>query len=241
MKLTELVQYVLLESGQFIVSTTLDAFMLDMDKFWLLTKPTLREYAKFRPYTWKRNQYLSGKHVFSTVIEDDSLPEAEQKIIETIPRWISSCLPVGFANALNVPGAHIFRAAVGYDPLNRMGKNLEQPSSWIWKYEKPVLYVPYTGDLDLTMHGDYIVYEEYATGGALKEVDIPDLEYDDVFVKLVTGKFLVAVGRSRRAFTLTDIPVALDSETLVGEGNDMIAEAKESLRENSSWHYSLGN
>ncbi len=243
MNLTELVQYVLLESGQFIVSTTLDDFQLDYDKFWLLTKPILLEYEKYKPYTWTRNQYISRVHTFSAVVDDDQLPAEEQKIVENIPKWISSCLPVGQGNVFNIPNSELFvqgiKSGTLGEPMSQY--SAAQPTQWLWNYKKPKLYCPYTGTLDLVMHGPYLAYEDYATGGALKDVEIPDLEYNSTFIKYVTGRFLVTIGRSRRAFTLTDIPVTLDSETLVTEGETMIAEAKEALHERSDWHLGLGD
>ena len=54
---------------------------------------------------------------------------------------------------------------------------------------------------------------------------------DDEFFEILTGKFMKALGRSRRAFTINELPITMDASELVSEGDEMIRAAEESLVE----------
>lgn len=235
MKLSEILDYVMIESGQWIVGD-LDDMSLNYEKFWTLCRSVLNTYHKSIPYTINENVWVSKMHTFQKVWDDEGLPINQRTLIRDIPLWVSSVLPVGYSALTNMAlGIQLFLAT------DSAGSQLGQPVNWIWRYEAPNLYVPYTGELDIRSHSNYPYELIRGSSNLLVDVDIPGLNYDESFLKIVTGKFLQAIGRSRRAFTLTDIPVSIDGNDLVTEGKELEAEGRELLEARTHWHFSIGN
>lgn len=235
MKLTELIDLVLVDSGQFIVGDLSD-LCLDKAKFWTLVKTVLITYERHRPYKWHETINVTKSHTFTEQVDDDQLPVEDQVVIKYIPEWISEVLPVGVGNVYNNQFV-IDQALTGVSS----GSDVREPMRWVWKYAKPTLYIPYTGRIDILCVGKYVRIEEFATGGGLKEVEIVGLSEDKMFLDLVTGKFMQAVGRSRRAFTLDDLPVTTDSAELVSEGKEIYDQAYEKLEQRNDWSLAIGN
>lgn len=240
MKLTEIIDLTLVDSGQFVVGG-LNELCLDKDKFWLMVQTVLVTYERHRPYQWNETINVSKSHTFTEVVEDDSLDEKSWVRTKVVPEWVSEVLPVGVGNVVNnqfIINQTIAQAGGATGPQVQPAR---QPAQWLWKYDKPTLYIPYTGRVDILCVAKYIRNATYATGGDLKDVDIVGLEHDRMFMDMVTGKFMQAIGRSRRAFTLDDLPVTSDSDSLVTEGKDLYDQAYEKLEERNSWALAIGN
>lgn len=234
MRLSEILDYVMVESGQWVVGD-LDDLSLSYERFWVLCRSVLNTYHKSIPYTKSENIYITKSYTFQKVWDDDSLPLNERTLIKDIPSWVSSVLPVGYSAITNMAlGIQLFQSLDN-------SKAPQQPTNWIWRYEEPTLYVPYTGELDVRWHSNYPYQLIKGDSGLLVDVDIQGLQSDEAFFKIMTGKFLQAIGRSRRAFTLTDIPVNMDSDSLVSEGKDLEAEGRELLEARTHWHFAIGN
>jgi hypothetical protein len=60
---------------------------------------------------------------------------------------------------------------------------------------------------------------------------------DDLFFKILTGYFMVGLGRSRKAFTLNELPIVTDAADLVSEGTALITDGQLALQETSSKFY----
>lgn len=216
-KLSELVDLILLESGQFLLED-LDAANIKLDQFYLMTKRVLSHYEQYRPLE---------KHL-SKVISSNSLTFSEG---EGIPEWVSAVQPatglkgLGF---LNNPLNAVFSVGRGY------------AGQHAWTYDKPVLTCAFAGEVEIVALYKYTVEETKTSDGKVKDVVFPDLNADDTFIQLLTARFLISMGRSRRAFLITDIPVSVDADQLVQEGNELWTLQTERLQDMSKWQLALG-
>lgn len=221
--LNELIELILLESGEFIVGN-LEAINLDKDKFWLMTKRVLKVYNKHKPYKVKRNIEVNGKYTYDV------------SMTYGIPNWISSVIPVDISNPFDLYYYAQRRLEEEIDEYSL----LEVPRGFDWRYENPYLYVTDNGTMDVTEIHDH-KYTETLVGGIIKNVTFDTMDdYDEHLIDLITAKFLVAIGRSRRAFSLEGMPVTMDSAELVSEGNELWDKAIEGLENEGDWFEGVG-
>lgn len=181
---------------------------VDIPKFEILIKRVLGVYNKYMPADRKYTKIIGS---LSHTFQDP----------EEIPRWISDIIPV------NNPY------------LWQMQKNTtaSEKIQFIWRYDKPTLYLPMGGTFDI-----HAVYDHKITTDANNQKEILTItDSDDLFFKILTGFFMVATGRSRRALTIQDIPVAMDASDLVAEGNTLIQEGMQTLTEvNNKFYLAYG-
>lgn len=197
----ELVDTILLESGQFIAD--LDATLLDEAKITLMIKRELGLFSRYNPAVITKTLNLYNGKTFDKAI-DGYLPKA-----------ITS---------------------IRTDRFDMMGYNITPypgpVHNFYWRYDKPVLYTRYP-------EGEYIMQciadHEYNT--TTKVVDT--IELHDKFVTMLVGRFLQTVGRSRRAFTLTDIIINVDADTMVAEGKEIYDNTVEEIKINSTFNLAL--
>jgi hypothetical protein len=222
--LNELIELVFLESGEFIVGN-LEAINLDKDKFWLMTKRVLMVYNKYKPYKVTQNiEVSSGKYTYDV------------SMTYGIPSWISSVIPVDISNPFDLFYYAQRRLEEQIDEYSL----LEIPRGFEWRYESPCLYVSSNGTMDVTEMHDH-KYTETRVNGIIKNVTFDTMDdYDEHLIDLVTAKFLVAIGRSRRAFTLADLPITMDSDLLVSEGNELWNKSIEDLQNEGDWWEGIG-
>lgn len=102
--------------------------------------------------------------------------------------------------------------------------------SYHWRYEKPTLYFRYPD-------GDYIF--SYIGNHEYKDGKIDSIDLHDRFFNLLVGRFLMTVGKSRRAFTIDEIPINTDASEMISEGKEMYDAAIEEIRENSSFQVAI--
>lgn len=241
MKLSELIDYLLIESGNFILAgpDDLSKLRLNTRKVWRLVEAELRKYQDYYPVERKFNMEIDQHHVFDET--DD--PHGR------IPEAIAKCTPV--ASSLGPGSGFVGLAALGGDAQYGVNANLHQarrsplpwhlrthiPTAVPFRYERPHLYIAYQGTVDV--HGLYnlVMTEELAPDArTLLDVDIPELDLKaSTWRDMIEGKFLQAVGRSRRAFTYGALPVESDAEALRQEGKDMYDDALESLATRHKW------
>jgi len=220
MLLTEIADHVMLESGEFIIGS-MDLTLIDQTKFWNLVRRELAYYEKYKPLTRQ------------TTITCDSTTYAFPTGSD--PDWISSIVPVGIPTGMGMQNM--------IDSLVNSSDSIRNSRQFIWRYEKPKIFVSEAGKMDVT--GIYKRVTEVLfdpnDNTVMTDVRIDDItESDSQFFNLVIGKFLIAVGRSRRAFTLQDMPIEMDASDLITEGQDIYQSAKESLQERSKWWEAVG-
>lgn len=225
--LDELTDLVFLESGEFIIGD-LDALNLDREKFWLLSKRVLGVYNKYRAYTVNHNITVSaGLYVYTT------------SSTYGIPSWISAVVPVQVTNVIDIYRYHQKAVSEKIDEYTL----LEIPRGFEWRYEDPKLYVTEDGIMDVTEHHNHDYTETTTDGGVLTGVAFStlDITEDRFFIDLLVARFMIAVGRSRRAFTLNDLPITMDASELVTEGNELWDRTIEKLEETGRWWDAIGN
>jgi len=213
---------VLTESGQFILDT--ETLELDYERFARLVRSVLGTYSKYSPFIRKFNRTAQGKE-YIDFTADFAHPKTGEVL--GIPYFISSAVPIrsksnlspffqqGAANRL--PGS-----AFGVGSLDLVDKD---PTPF--EYRAPRLHVAYPGLFDIKA-----AYKHKVTGTG-ENLEVTTIDEDaDIFFDLLQAKFLIALGRNRRAFTLQPLELLTDASELVGEGQTQWTDAKQNLIDN---------
>jgi hypothetical protein len=225
MKLNDIINFILVEIGEFFLEDVSDAG-INKDKLYHLIDSSLSIYEKYRPLT--KNFNITVLDPIYTFQED-------------IPEWISSVVPFGYGGLGDialVTRTNIFEAA-GYIPTSSSIMGVTKPIS-IFRYNKPKLYVNTQGLMDITGHYKY-TRDITRVGSIIKDLDLPEVDHSfDDFFDLLKAKTMIAIGRSRRAFTIQDLPLTTDADQIVNEGNELLLKTMEDLGEKSYWWHAIG-
>lgn len=211
MLLTELENLVLDITGEFLLGD-ITALQLDHNRFYRLVRRCIGIYEGYRPLEKRFNLTTTQKHTF----RETDTPNG-------IPSWVSAVIPIGIPIA---PFAN----------LQNSGEM--NPGTFIYRYDKPDLYLSQSGSVDVSAIFPYLNSANItSTGAVIEQVDMPDIDEmeHEHLIDLLCGHFLVSIGRSRRAFTVDDVQISNDAAEMVQEGQDRISEAKEALGERSKW------
>jgi hypothetical protein len=214
MKLVDIIDWVMMQSGEFIVEI-IENTLIDKPKFWLMVKRDLKFYQKYVPVTKNLNVYVNGSYGF---------PAGEE------PKFISKCTPV-VAGSTGSSGFSTLSTGQLLSMANPMlGMS---PTRFIWKYEEPQLFTSMAGDVAVKAHYDY-KFDVSSADPA--EYEILGMREEDLFLNLVLSSFLIGLGRSRRAFTLNDLPITMDAPDLVSEGKERQETARQDIFDLSKWY-----
>jgi len=234
MEVLDMWKEVLLDSGQFLIEPT--NVELDQDKFVHLVRDSLRLYNKYCPKLEKFNLSIVGPGtggVF-TFTEDFT---ANQKELG-IPKMIGDAIPFSIFGTVPTSLRHLFGnitqdAGQSYT-VNRVSANLVKCPFPV-EYRSPSLYVPLQGDYDVEAYFNHNITEYVDEENCRKyKVDTIDEAKGDFtyFFDYLTGKFMQALGRSRRAFTIQELPITLDAEQMVSDGERKEEDARNRIIEN---------
>ena len=218
MRVREMFDRILIESGQYFNAGVTE---LDIDKFKTLVQICLGTYNQYYPYDEKFQLNIPNlSYTFTNDVSHTTLPLG-------IPDWISDIVPVRLA------GVHPWYFRHKEEWVN---KELEYKKQFPWDYIKPTLYVPVQAMYQV--HGVWnhrVVEVASQSKKDEKQYECLTIDHnDDDFFDLLTARFLKSVGRNRRAFTLNDLPITVDADTLVSEGESMEALAKEDMENKSN-------
>lgn len=181
--LDEIIQVVLLESGQFIAD--LPATLLDKQKFKVLVARELGIYSRYMPNKTTTIGVLFDGKVFDQFV-DGFVP--------------TSIVDIRYDAAGN-GSIHPYLPTFG--PIH----------SYHWQYRNPVLKFRYPqGVYEYTYIGPHQIGQNDT---------YPTINLHDKVINLIIGRFLMTVGRSRRAFTVDEIPINTDADTMVSEGKEL--------------------
>jgi len=221
--LTELEEIILLESGEYLLQN-IENVSLTPAKLWVMAKRVLKFYNSKRPFTYRHNILTSSRFY----VYQDSVNYGP-------PVWISSVVPVTSSNVMDV------YSLMSNKVVGEMSA-LEIPRGFVWKYENPKLYVSEDGTMDVVECHDHQYTIIRDSTGILEDVTFSTInERDDpLFFELLVARFLITLGRSRRAFTMNDLPIEMDGGELVSEGQELWRESLEKLEENDKWWLALG-
>lgn len=153
------------------------------------------------------------------------------------PSSLSSVVPIGI---LQTPSVIPYWSSQWSSANNLASPDrLVTPTTFVWKYEKPMLFYTAVGLLDVKALYEYQFIKEYeADGIRLKDVNIPGIEDHnnyDVLEQLLLGKFMQIIGYARGAFTFNEMPVISNADQLVRDGTDKYKNARKELYQRHDW------
>lgn len=212
MTLQELFDLILLRSGEFLVP--IDKVELDIHKFRLLVSNALGWYSKYVPKV--EYLYINANNTNSRqyVFVEEAFPLGVPDIIsDVIPIRISGVVPYYLRE---------------YD---RPRSNLDIKVEFPWLYRKPVLTLPTNAEFDVKS-AYYHRLKNYGTNDQAQWEVRTITQEDQEFIDLLVGRFLISLGKSRRAFTIEALPIKVDAEELVSEGKELEENAKKEILEN---------
>ena len=210
---------VILRSGQYILRPK--HIEIDIDTFRMLVEDTLAIYSKASPHVEKYKIDLVNRrqHVWSVAFD---------KLDREKPDWISEVTPVRNANVPYFSPLNQGQYNQGINRYTEVVEPLEAP--WDWDRETGTLTVPYSATYSIVAcYRHRITTFVNDNGDDVYEVKTID-GYDNVFFKILQGMFLQGLGRSRRAFTMNDLPILMDADQMASEGQSILEEAKEDLQ-----------
>lgn len=219
---------VLLRSGQFILRKA--NIEIDIDSFRLLVEDALSVYNKAKPFSKKYNKEIIYPRYFT-------FDEFFDPFVARAPDWISEVTPIryyGYYSSAFFGG--------GATPSNYQSE-LVDPLQSPWVYDKPLLTVPYSCKYSILAVYNHIVEivpnEVDENGRAVYEVKTITIE-DHLFLDLLRSMFLLGIGKSRRAFTMNDLPIILDADQIASEAKELEESVLEKLNTIQQFHLSMG-
>lgn len=218
MKLDDMFKRVLVRSGQFLIDQ--NNIELDIHRFRIIVKDALSTYSRANPYD-EHIYYKTGAQR-RIRLDENTVKSLTGKDYLGVPDWVSDAAP------MRLYGLNPYLVFKNLDP--RRNSELVDKTQMPWTYRKPDLYLPVSAEWDIhAVWNHRIVEREDDIDGFIYEV--PTLEeYDcEIFLKLLQGLFLQGIGRSRRAFTMNDLPIIMDGAEIAAEGVELEKEAIEEL------------
>lgn len=221
LSIAEIFRRVIIKSGQFLLRQ--ETIELDESRFKVLVEDALEIYNKYCPMdrTFNKNFSQSQRNYTFSSSDEFGIPE---EILALTPIRVYGMSP------------HLLGY---YDEVSRTNQITKEVVQIPFSYVKPDLQLPFNGIWRIHAMYEYEVaeFEDEDTG----EISfyIPNMTIKERnFLELVRGMFIQGIGRSRRAFTLNDLPIAMDSDALVTEGQEIQEKAEENII-NASHKYHL--
>jgi hypothetical protein len=154
------------------------------------------------------------------------------------PKRVTDCIPVNSMTLISTLA--VFMSPLKADVWNP--SRLIEPRPFIPVYRRPILYVTEQSAMDVTAIYDPQIVVTTNSNKVITEVEVIGIEdepYFYILLQMLSGRFLKAVGLSRRAFTLTDMPVITDAAMLVQEGQTEYDEGYKALLASHPWDMSI--
>lgn len=218
MDIDSIFKRVVIKSGQFLIDT--NNIELDPDRFKILVQDALSTFNRFCPY---------DEHVFIRSRSDRRI-RLDAQLMKVLtgkdylgtPDWVSDAAP---SRLYGVNPYFIFK---NLHPMQN--PNLIEKTAMPWTYRKPDIYLPISAEWDIHCVWKHRIVERQVEGQGFV-FDIPTLNEDDSekLIRLIQGLFLQGIGRSRRAFTMNDLPIVMDSAEITSEGVEIEREAIDDL------------
>lgn len=228
MNLQEIFTRVLVRSGQYILKPK--NIEIDIDNFKVLVEDALEIYNKSVPYEKKYNEQIYYPRRIT--LDENFDPEMGRP-----PSWLSEVTPV------RVQGAG-YNAALFGNYMPTTADEIQDPVQSPWNYNKQthVLTVPYSAKYDILAVYDHIVEElEERDSNDQKLLGVKTISAaDSGFFMLLRSMFLQGIGRSRRAFTMSDLPILMDAEQLVSDGETLEEKALEEIEKKCKFRLAMG-
>lgn len=208
--LQDLIDNVLIDSGQFFVD--FDDTLMDRKIFVSIIKRALQLYNRYYPLVENKNFSLYNNKVFCEK-KDGVVPDTIIQIRGNYGNNYTAWFTNGSVRQFNII------------------------SSLNWKYYKPKLFFQYVeGCYDV----QYLVYHKW--NDLTKSIDTLDNTFPGTqryFMDLVSAMFMIALGKSRTAFTVSGLPVDTNANDLISTGQELYNTTNETMRENSYFHLAV--
>lgn len=239
MRVTEIARYLFIRNGQYVTGE-LSSIDLSLEKFWICIEPEITKFEEYFPLVKNFNVNMTG---VSPVVYDFSFDTNnvgydatfwENPIFGNPPERIIKFVPVGQQQMVQN-----FITWTRTRSLPGLNGTLAQPLSTPYEYRKPKLYANYAGRFDVTAVYRYSRVEERDDNEVLTDVNLIGLERQPLLMDLLSGVFLQMLGRTRRAFTYTDLQITTDADQLVKEGELLYNDTLEKIYNQHDWHKAM--
>jgi hypothetical protein len=225
MTLKELFDRILLRSGQFVMARS--RVELNEDSFKLLAEEALAIYSKHNPIEKYFHVEVNDNRTY-TFTEANTCGAG-------IPRQVSSVTPIRIIGV----NPWILRQRFGIS-LSNADTQLDIRQECPYEYRAPRLTLPYSGEFEVLVWYRHEVKKMDNPDGTIS-YDLPTIEAsDNNFLDLTRGMFLEGLGRSRRAFTLNDLPITMDADRIADEGKELVENARQAIAQASKFYLSFG-
>ena len=219
MKLKEIFDLVLVESGQFLLGSDIE---LDEGKFKLFMQSCVNFYNKHTSHIKNMNVDIQQTgNGYSYTFPDEDAPDIIYSA--NVQTW-NNQLTAQFYKQNRVDNDYYLDKS-------------PQPV----RYEKPTLYSSYMGIHDVKAGYNHKI--TYTESNGLKEYKIDTIDFNSGehadFLEYVTGRFMSILGTSRSAFTMADLPIENNGQDLVSEGKDKTERAERNITD-KAWVDSWG-
>jgi hypothetical protein len=219
---------IMLLSGQFLINT--NKIEINPDRFRLLVDDALATYSKYVPYDQHLFIDFSAKRVIT--LSNEFIYSLTNKDYLGTPDWISDVQPI------RLYGINPFYIFKNLDP--NFNNNLQDKVQMPFQYRKPDLYVSVSAEWDAhAVWRHKVIERQTEQDGFVFEVPTIDIQ-DQSFFKLLQGMFLQGLGRSRRAFTLNDLPITMDAAEIASEGAEIVEKTMEDIEDHQKFYLAWG-
>jgi len=219
---------ILLQSGQFLLNA--NRIEVDPDRFRYLVEDALAIYSKHSPHDEHMYVAMAATRVMS--LNADTITSITGKDYLGEPDWISDVMPVRMHG---INPYHLFK---NLDPS--WNNDLVTKAQLPFKYRKPLLYVSISAEWEVHAVWKHKVVETETERDGFSYT-VPTIDVNDViFFRLLKGMFLQSIGKSRRAFTLNDLPIAMDAAEIAAEGQEIVEKAMEDIENHQKFYLAWG-
>lgn len=228
MELEELKSVILVETGQYLAP--FEATLLSDKEFLRLVATELAIYNNHKQHKEVKRVTASQSGVYTFTSTRPDKKDLPVYIIDA--RTSSSGSGGTYWNVVNQSN----RGSTGASRSDRYKTGLAYQQLDNFHYDKnsATIYFPESGTYEITCAYDR--WLEMAEADNVVQATVHHITVDDYkFIRLVAARFMLALGRSRRAFTIEGIPVSFDASEMVAAGEELYSSTKESLVETSNW------
>lgn len=249
MLLSEMFDHILIRSGQFLLGA--NKIEVNMPRFVSLVKGALGIYSGYQPVDFTFNLRMQNNRRYK--FEKTFRPEGQDQDWG-IPKFISGVTPTNIAGSPAFTLMGQFGSKLGWQGSTgnygnsnfsipgqtQMESQQMEKSQFPWVWRSPYLFIPYSADVEVIAcydHKIFVVPPDETEGGQ-EDYFCDTVNFsNDEFFDLLEGMFLLALGQSRRAFTMNDLPIVSDADTLASRGQELKAEAILDLTTNKHRFY----
>lgn len=230
MNIQDIFDRVLLKSGQYIV--TKSKVEINIDSFRLLVEDSLAVYNRYSPYDRKFTKEI----VYPRQIDMSQVQNQDPQVLK-VPKFLAKVTPIRYGASTFV--ANFFNTGNG-NSINGSSELID-PIMAPWDYSAPLLTVPISCRYEIQAVYDHVVEVMDVPQGQQKQYQIKTITLaDQAFFDHVRAMFLQGIGRSRKAFTMTELPITMDGDSLVSDGLQLEEKAKADMENVQKFYLAMG-